>query len=63
MTTRNIKTLSPESKFQVRPPKLIALFEGYGGYVPGVKSENVFGQTYGQTSYMSSAGLFPKGID
>ena len=23
---------------------------GYGGYVPGVKSENVFGQTYGKTS-------------
>ena len=36
---------------------------GYGGYVPGVKSENVFGQTYGKTSYASSAGTFHKGID
>ena len=36
---------------------------GYGGYVPGVKSENVFGLTYGKTSYMSSANQFPKGID
>jgi len=36
---------------------------GYGGYVPGVKSENVFGQTYGKTSFASSAGSFPKGID
>ncbi len=36
---------------------------GYGGYVPGVKSENVFGQTYGKTSYASSAQNFPKGID
>ena len=36
---------------------------GYGGYVPGIKSENVFGQTYGKTSYASSAGNFPKGID
>ena len=36
---------------------------GYGGYVPGVKSENVFGQTYGKTSFASSAQTFPKGID
>jgi len=36
---------------------------GYGGYVPGVKSENVFGQTYGKTSFASSAKNFPKGID
>jgi len=36
---------------------------GYGGYVPGVKSENVFGQTYGKTSFASSAKAFPRGID
>jgi hypothetical protein len=36
---------------------------GYGGYVPGVKSENVFGQTYGKTSYASSAKQFPRGLD
>lgn len=36
---------------------------GYGGYVPGVKSENVYGKTYGKTSFASSAKLFPKGID
>ena len=36
---------------------------GYGGYIPGVKSENVFGQTYGKTSYGSSAGTYLKGID
>ena len=36
---------------------------GYGGYVPGIKSENVYGQTYGKTSYASSANAFPKGID
>lgn len=36
---------------------------GYGGYVPGVKSENVFGQTYGKTSFQSSAGTFHRGID
>lgn len=27
---------------------------GYGGYVPGVKSENVFGLTYGKTSQLSA---------
>lgn len=31
--------------------------------MPGVKSENVFGQTYGKSSYMSSAGAFQRGID
>lgn len=36
---------------------------GYGGYIPGVKSENVFGQTYGKTSYASQAKAFPRGID
>jgi hypothetical protein len=42
---------------------LTKIFAGYGGYVPGVKSENVFGQTYGKTSYASSAGTFHRGID
>ena len=36
---------------------------GYAGYVPGVKSENLYGQTYGKTSYTSSAGTFQRGID
>lgn len=36
---------------------------GYGGYISGVKSENVFGLTYGKTSYMSSAKDFPRGIE
>ncbi len=31
--------------------------------MPGVKSENVFGQTYGKTSFASSAGTFHKGLD
>ena len=44
--------------------KLIAIvYIGYGGYVPGVKSENVFGQTYGKTSYASSASAFHRGIN
>ena len=28
---------------------------GYGGYLTGVKSENVYGQTYGKISYQSTA--------
>ena len=31
--------------------------------MPGVKSENVFGQTYGKTSYASSANSFHRGIN
>ena len=31
--------------------------------MPGIKSENVFGATYGKTSLASAAGSFPRGID
>ena len=55
--------LNPESKFQVSQNYLNFHCLGYGGYVPGVKSENVFGQTYGKTSYASSANTFHRGID
>ena len=36
---------------------------GYGGYIPGVKSENVYGQTYGKTTFASSAKQFVRGIE
>jgi hypothetical protein len=36
---------------------------GYGGYVPGVQSENVFGQTYGKHTLASASGTFHRGID
>jgi len=36
---------------------------GYGGYVPGVKSENLYGKTYGKTSFSSAANDFNRGID
>ena len=61
-----LKTKNPESTFQVSihlPLKHSNSLLGYGGYVPGVKSENVFGQTYGKTSFQSSAGTFHRGID
>lgn len=36
---------------------------GYQGYIPGVKSEVQFGQTYGMTSLASKANSFHKGRD
>lgn len=36
---------------------------GYQGYIPSVKSENLYGETYGKTTYKSSIGEFPKGLD
>ena len=36
---------------------------GYGGYITGVKSENVFGETYGKTTFASSAHSFNRGMD
>jgi hypothetical protein len=34
---------------------------GYGGYVPSVTAENVFGQSYGKTSYQATAKAIVKG--
>jgi hypothetical protein len=42
---------------------IFALIIGYGGYLAGVKSENVYGQTYGKISYQSTAGGIDRGID
>ena len=36
---------------------------GYQGYIPSIKSENLYGETYGKTTFKSSAGEFPKGLD
>jgi hypothetical protein len=36
---------------------------GYQGYIPSVKSENLYGETYGKTTFKSSVGEFPKGLD
>lgn len=35
---------------------------GYGGYVTGIKSENIYGQTFGKTSYASAAQTFERGM-
>lgn len=36
---------------------------GYGGYIPAVKSENLYGKTYGTVTYKSAAKKYVKGID
>ena len=36
---------------------------GYGGYITGIKSENVYGETYGKTTLASSAKTFCRGMD
>ena len=52
------------SRFQVRDINQVTpTVLGYAGYIPGIASENVYGQTYGKTSYASSAQSFHRGID
>jgi len=52
-----------ESTFQVSVYPSINSCLGYGGYVPSIKSENVFGQTYGKTSYAANSGQIVRGLD
>jgi hypothetical protein len=56
--------LSLRNTFQVSFRDLrFILRVGYQGYVPSVKSENVFGLTYGKTSFASTAKQIVKGMD
>ena len=55
-----------ENRFQVCNKidyLLILYLLGYCGYIPGIVSENVFGETYGKTSFASSAKTFGRGMD
>jgi hypothetical protein len=36
---------------------------GYCGYIPGVKAENVFGESYGKSSGQSGRGEITRGFD
>ena len=59
--------LNRESRFQVRILNfqlfITYSISGYGGYIRGIKSENVFGETYGKTTYQSSAGEINRGVE
>ena len=35
---------------------------GYSGYVPSIKAENVFGESYGKTTGASVSGSIPQGF-
>ena len=39
------------------------LTTGYAGYVPAIKSENIFGKTYGKCTHASATGDHDKGLD
>ncbi len=53
----------PINAFQVILLSNYILCVGYCGYIPGVKSENVFGESYGKTSGYSGRGEIPRGFD
>lgn len=36
---------------------------GYSGYIPGVKSENLFGKTYGKVTTLSKDKSHHRGVD
>ena len=38
-------------------------FQGYAGYISGVKSENLFGRTYGKITYESATQTIHRGVD
>lgn len=46
-------------KFQVNKTTI----KGYAGYVHSIKSENLYGQTFGKTTSNVSSNNFPKGQD
>ena len=47
-------------RYKISPKKYIP---GYTGHVSSIKSENVFGESYGKESKKSLAGIIPKGTD
>ena len=52
--TKSIKSLQ-KAKFQVILIILnVLILLGYAGYIPHVKAENMFGKTYGKTTFLSN---------
>jgi len=48
--------------FQVISISYFYYFIGYSGYIPGIKAENVFGESYGKTTAISVKNEFPRGF-
>jgi len=53
----------PSKQIPGKPIENDLILLGYCGYIPGVKSENVFGETFGKTTYASSAQNFHRGLE
>lgn len=47
----------------IQMQKSRARIPGYAGYISGVKSENLFGRTYGKITYESSNKNLPRGVE
>ena len=47
----------------LKHPMTSSRYVGYCGYIPGVKAENVFGESYGKSSSQSSKGQIIRGFD
>lgn len=64
-TFNNKKSQESRSQVSILQDQLLIqiIHIGYCGYIPGIVSENVFGETYGKTSYASSAKTFERGMD
>lgn len=41
----------------------LSKFVGYAGYVPKIKSENAFGESYGRTTGASVGNMISQGVD
>ena len=48
--------------YQVISISYFYYFIGYSGYIPGIKAENVFGESYGKTTAISVKNEFPRGF-
>ena len=65
-TWRSSRTLATRARStrETFPVRRLALTRaGYAGYVKGVKSENLIGQTYAKLSVLSQDNAFHKGMD
>jgi hypothetical protein len=55
------KQLIPEP--QPTKPEARAHIPNYCGFIPGVRSENLYGKTYGKITEISATNTYNKGID
>ena len=54
---------SNEGRDDSQGPAIDSHIPGYVGYIPGVKSENLYAKTYGKITENCSKHNYPKGIE